>query len=44
MIRETLLEFASQSPEFGQGIDVIEERLSNVCGDGTSRNSRWTDR
>ena len=31
MIRETLLEFASQSPEFGQGIDVIEERLSRTA-------------
>ena len=31
MIRETLVEFASQSPEFGQGIDVIEERLSRTA-------------
>ena len=31
MIREQILEFASQSPEFGQGIDVIEERLSRVA-------------
>jgi hypothetical protein len=31
MIRETLLEFASQSPEFGQGIDVLEQRLSRTA-------------
>ena len=31
MIRETLVEFASQTPEFGQGIDVIEERLSRTA-------------
>ena len=30
MIREQILELASQSPEFGQGIDVIEERLSRT--------------
>ena len=31
MIREQILEFASQSPEFTQGVDVIEERLSRVA-------------
>ena len=31
MIREQLLEFASQSPDFGQGIDIIEERLSRTA-------------
>ena len=31
MIREQILELASQSPEFGQGIDVIEERLSRTA-------------
>jgi len=31
MIREQILEFASQSPEFGQGVDVIEERLSRTA-------------
>ncbi|MGY8790468.1 MAG: hypothetical protein ACKVKR_09365, partial [Pseudomonadales bacterium] len=31
MIREQILELASQSPEFGQGIDIIEERLSRTA-------------
>lgn len=31
MIKEQIIEFASQSPEFSQGIDVIEERLSRVA-------------
>lgn len=31
MIREEIIELASQSPEFGQGIDVIEERLSRTA-------------
>ena len=31
MIREQILELANQSPEFGQGIDVIEERLSRTA-------------
>ena len=31
MIREQILELANQSPEFGQGIDIIEERLSRTA-------------
>ena len=31
MMREQIIEFASQSPEFGQGIDIIEERLSRTA-------------
>ena len=30
-MREQIIEFASQSPEFGQGIDIIEERLSRTA-------------
>ena len=30
-MREQIIEFASQSPEFSQGIDVIEERLSRTA-------------
>ena len=31
MMREEIIEFASQSPEFEQGINLLQERLSRTA-------------